>query len=88
MGESLNPAPDAGQKVPAAPALRTDDGGARPTSLLGTRLRWFLAEFLVVVAGVWVAMGLSGLVDKRRDLQREQVYLQQLSADLGTSERN
>lgn len=63
-------------------------GDERPApSWLGFRLRWFLAEFLVVVVGVLVAMGLSGLVEEQRELKREQVYLQQLSADLGSSDK-
>lgn len=52
--------------------------------LLG-RLRWFLAEFLVVVSGVLVALALSSLAQDRRDRVREQAYLQQLSVDLASN---
>lgn len=76
---------------PRDPASAPPDGpaadGRHAPSWLGSRLRWFLAEFLVVVVGVLVALGLSGLVEEQRELQREQVYLQQLSADLGSSDK-
>jgi len=52
-----------------------------------SRLRWFLAEFLVVVAGVLVALALTSWAQDRRNLEREQAYLRQLNADLQTSER-
>ena len=53
---------------------------------MGSGLRWFLAEFLVVVAGVLVALAVNGLMQERIDQQREQVYLRQLSADLVRSD--
>lgn len=56
------------------------------THSLGSGLRWFLAEFLVVVAGVLVALAVNGLMQERLDQQREQVYLRQLSADLARSD--
>ena len=75
-------------KDPAAAPPHGPAADGRPApSWLGARLRWFLAEFLVVVVGVLVALGLSGLVEEQRELQREQVYLQQLSADLGSSDK-
>lgn len=49
-------------------------------------LRWFLAEFLVVVAGVLVALALSSWAKGRQDIAREQSYLRQLHADLGHNE--
>jgi hypothetical protein len=49
-------------------------------------LRWFLAEFLVVVAGVLVALALSSWAKGRQDIAREQSYLRQLHADLGRNE--
>jgi hypothetical protein len=51
-------------------------------------LRWFLAEFVVVVAGVLVALMLNGWAQERQDGQREQAYLRQLHADLIASERD
>ena len=75
-------------KDPAAVPPHGPAADGRPApSWLGSRLRWFLAEFLVVGVGVLVALGLSGLVEEQRELQREQVYLQQLSADLGSSDK-
>lgn len=59
----------------------------RPDPGWGSRLRWFLAEFLVVVSGIMVALALSGWVQERRDQQREIAYLQQLSTDLLSSEQ-
>jgi hypothetical protein len=49
-------------------------------------LRWFLAEFVVVVAGVLTALAVSGWAEDRRDRGREQAYLQQLRTDLAASE--
>lgn len=51
------------------------------------RLRWFMAEFAVVVAGVLVALGVSAMAQDHADRGREQAYLQQLSADLQSNER-
>ncbi len=48
-------------------------------------IRWFTAEFIVVVAGILVALALSGWAADRRDREREQSYLRQLSVDLGAS---
>lgn len=59
----------------------------RPDPGWGSRLRWFLAEFLVVVSGIMVALALSGWVQERRDQQREVACLRQLSADLLSSEQ-
>jgi len=50
------------------------------------RLRWFLAEFLVVVAGVLVALAVSAWWQGRLDRQHEREYLQQLDADLLATE--
>jgi hypothetical protein len=51
-------------------------------------LRWFLAEFVVVVAGVLVALAVSSWAQDRQDHKREQAYLRQLSADLKANERD
>lgn len=67
------------------PAASTADVPQARTSLRNS-LRWFLAEFLVVVAGVLVALAVNGLMQEHLDQQREQVYLRQLSADLGRSD--
>ena len=49
-------------------------------------LRWFAAEFLVVVTGVLVALALNSWWQGRQDAARERAYLLQLSADLETNE--
>lgn len=50
-------------------------------------LRWFAAEFLVVVTGVLVALALGGWWQDREERERETEYLQQLLADLERSEQ-
>jgi hypothetical protein len=49
--------------------------------------RWFAAEFLVVVAGVLVALAVQAWYEGRRDAARERAYLLQLAADLRDTER-
>ena len=49
-------------------------------------LRWFFAEFLVVVAGVLVALAVSAWWQGRQDREHERQYLQQLDADLLATE--
>ena len=44
--------------------------------------RWFAAEFMVVVTGVLVALGVQALYQYRRDLERERSYLEQIAADM------
>lgn len=51
-------------------------------------LRWFVAEFLVVVAGVLVALAVSAWWQGRQDRAHEQQYLQQLDADLLATEHD
>ena len=50
------------------------------------RLRWFAAEFLVVVTGVLVALGLQAFYERSQDRRRETAYLQQLAAELRATE--
>lgn len=50
-------------------------------------LRWFAAEFLVVVTGILVALALQAWYEGRRDARRESSYLAQLDADLADTER-
>lgn len=49
-------------------------------------MSWFLAEFVVVVAGVLVALAVSAWWQGRLDRQHETEYLQQLDADLLATE--
>lgn len=49
------------------------------------RLRWFLSEFLVIVAGVLVALAVNAWWQGRQDRQVEIAYLQQLQLDLDAS---
>lgn len=51
-------------------------------------LRWFGAEFLVVVTGVLVALALGAWWQERDNRERETAYLQQLAADLDTTEQS
>jgi hypothetical protein len=48
--------------------------------------RWFAAQFVVVVAGVLVALALNAWWQERRDRARERIYLQQLVVDLAATE--
>lgn len=61
--------------VPGGSYLRWQEG-----------LRWFLPEFLVIVVGVLVALGIDAWWDERADREREAAYLDQLAADLSTTE--
>jgi hypothetical protein len=53
---------------------------------LSLSLRWFFAEFLVVVAGILVALALSSWAQARQDVAREHAWLRQLQADLVKNE--
>lgn len=50
-------------------------------------MRWFGAEFLVVVAGVLVALAVGAWWQGRQDAATERAYLRQLAADLRETER-
>ena len=47
-----------------------------------TRARWFAAEFLVIVTGVLVAVGLNGFYQRTLDHRNEATYLALLSRDI------
>lgn len=51
------------------------------------RLRWFAAEFLVIVTGVLVAVALNGFYQRRHDARNEATYLALLSRDVGHTTR-
>jgi sensor c-di-GMP phosphodiesterase-like protein len=49
---------------------------------LGQRSRWFVAEFVVIIVGVLVALAIDEWRDTLQAEEREQEYLRQLAADL------
>jgi hypothetical protein len=51
-------------------------------------VRWFAAEFLVVVSGILVALALQAWYQGRHDARVARVYLNQLGADLNATERD
>lgn len=51
------------------------------------KLRWFAAEYLIVVLGVLTAVGLNAWWGGQQEAEREQSYLRQLAADLQETER-
>jgi hypothetical protein len=51
------------------------------------KVRWFAAEFFVVVTGILVALALNAWWSGREAEARETVYLRQLVADLSETER-
>jgi hypothetical protein len=61
-----------------------DHGNKRgPASWLSTQsLRWFAAQFLVVVSGILVALALQAWWNERSDRAAERVVLTQMLADL------
>lgn len=54
----------------------------------GPKLRWFAAEFLVVVTGVLVALALGAIYQYRQDAKNEAIYLSLLGRDLRTTVLN
>ena len=59
-----------------------------PTAPWFRSLRWFLAELVVVVAGVLIALGAQRWWQAREDHARERAYLTQLVADIRQTEAN
>ncbi len=51
-------------------------------------IRWFVAEFAVVVSGVLVALALTAYYQGQQDAAREQAYLRQIATDLHQSEES
>jgi hypothetical protein len=49
------------------------------------KLRWFAAEFLVVVSGILVALALGAFYERRGEQKNEAVYLSLLERDLHTT---
>ncbi|MDX1507260.1 MAG: hypothetical protein R3358_03195 [Woeseiaceae bacterium] len=52
------------------------------TSLLGRRWSVFIAELVLVVAGILIALAIDGWIQDRQDRRSETIYLQLLSRDL------
>jgi hypothetical protein len=50
-----------------------------------TKIKWFLGEFFVVVAGVLVAFGLNGYYNQLQDQNKERAYLSRISQDFESS---
>jgi hypothetical protein len=65
----------------ARPSTNPDPAGRSPRTW-ARRLRWFGAEFLVVVSGVLVAIALNAWYQGRRDAATEATYLALLSRDV------
>lgn len=59
----------------------------RMTQGLRGHIRWFLAEFLMVVAGVLAALLLQAAWKRHENGQKEAAYLRQLLADLNTTDQ-
>lgn len=59
----------------------------RPRARWSGALRWFAAEFLVVVTGVLVALALGAWWQDRENRRLERSYLRQLAADLARNEQ-
>ncbi len=49
------------------------------------KLRWFLGEFFVVVAGVLVAFGLNGWYNSIQDARKERAYITHVYHDINTN---
>ncbi|MEM6335296.1 MAG: hypothetical protein AAF752_01940 [Bacteroidota bacterium] len=83
MNDTPTPStPDALPPEPSeAPTVSSPRRDWRP------KLRWFAAEYLIVVLGVLTAVGLNAWWQGRTDRAQEQVYLRQLDADLDESLR-
>lgn len=75
----------------------TDAPGSSPSSQTAadrveqttwkTGLKWFASEFVVVVAGILVALGLQAWWQNRQDSSRGAQYQQQILADVRMTER-
>jgi hypothetical protein len=57
--------------------------GRLADSLFRRRIGTFLAEFVLIVAGVFIALAIDGWVGDARDRRDEQTYLQLLARDIG-----
>jgi hypothetical protein len=69
------------------PVAPPDDKPGRADRDWPARVRWFAAEFLVVLSGVLVALALQAWYNARIDAADERAYLSQLDADLAATER-
>ena len=69
--------------------MRNDSDAAAPSRRRGwaQRMRWFGAEFLVVLTGVLVALAFNAWWVSRHDAGRERAYLRQIRAELVRTEQ-
>ncbi len=51
-----------------------------------SRIRWFVAELLVVIVGILIALALQSVWQRRGDVARERAYLEGLLADTRQNE--
>jgi hypothetical protein len=56
--------------------------------LAGTRSRWLVAELVVIVAGILIALGIDEWRQNVEDSRVERLYLQQLVSDLQATENH
>ena len=69
---------------PAPKSLAPDDGLQRRWNWR-PKVRWFAAEYLIVVLGVLTAVALNAWWEGRQDTATEAAYLHQIAADLDTT---
>jgi hypothetical protein len=56
------------------------------TPVWKARIRWFSAEYVIVVAGVLTAVAIAAWAEQRQESARARAYLHQLKADLTRTE--
>jgi hypothetical protein len=79
-------------QLPPTPDLQEPTGSHPPqlppsSARWRGAVRWFAAEFLVVVSGILVALAANSVYEARQKSDREAAYLRQLAADLRETER-
>lgn len=73
--------PETDAETPPVPAPAPRRWDWRP------KVRWFAAEYLIVVLGVLTAVAINTWWGERQDRSREQFYLRQLASDLHETEQ-
>ena len=72
-----------GSSPPASQTAANEVGSSNSR----TGLKWFASEFVVVVAGILVALGLQAWWQNRQDSSRSAEYQQQVLSDVRVTER-